>query len=560
MQPAAVLEFEYLIIGGGSAGCVLANRLSARAEVRVGLVEAGIDTPPGNVPADILHTFPRAALNSRYKWPRLLATLSSTSRGPTPLDQGKVMGGSSSINFQAANRGFPDDYDEWSRAGATGWNWSGVLPYFRRLERDADFDGALHGHDGPVPVQRMPRDQWCGFSEAVAQTCAAAGLPFLDDQNACFDDGHFAAAQSNLPDRRISMAMAYLDESVRARPNLTILAETLVDKILFEARRATGARAVMSGAAIQLRARETIVCAGAIHTPALLMRSGIGPGTPLQALDIPVVADIPGVGANLREHPGVPVLAYLIRPARLQHGTRPLQVALRYSSRLSDCPPHDMYASVFCRAAWHGVGARLGMIMTWVNKAYSAGRVALCSPRMEDEPAVDLDLCADPRDLRRLVEGMRFIASLYRREPLRQVAPHSFPAPFSARSRAAMAPSLSNGVVMGILGSLLDGPAALRSFLIDRVITETYSLNALMADTDALESFVRATATGLKHVSGTCRIGHEADTASVTAPDGRVRQVDGLRIADASLMPTLPRANTNLPTVMIAEKIADSIH
>jgi 5-(hydroxymethyl)furfural/furfural oxidase len=254
------------------------------------------------------------------------------------------------------------------------------------------------------------------------------------------------------------------------------------------------------------------------------------------------------------------VLAFLVPGARLRNGARPLQVGLRYSSRLEGAPAHDMYASVFSRASWHGVGARLGMIMTWVNKAYSVGRVSLRSPRMEHEPQVHLNLCGDPRDLARLAAGMRFVASLYRREPLSRVALHPFPAAFSARSRAAMTVSLRNRAVMGLLGQLLDGPAGLRSALISRVITEKHSLDELLADESGLEAFVHSSVVGIKHVSGTCRMGRREDPAAVTDPTGLVHGVEGLRVVDASLMPSLPRANTSIPTVMIAEKISDSIH
>ena len=218
------MDYDYAIIGGGSAGCVLAHRLSARAANRVLLVELGQDTPPGQVPADILETFPKAALNPAYKWMKLLAYTQSLRRNvpqsPVLYDQGRVMGGGSSVNFQAANRGHPSDYDEWAEAGAAGWGWQDVLPYFKKLEDDHDFAGDLHGKGGPLPIERMKRADWCGFSTATARALEAAGLPYLEDQNGSFVDGYFAAAQNNSPRHRVSAAMAYLDacDAAAAQP------------------------------------------------------------------------------------------------------------------------------------------------------------------------------------------------------------------------------------------------------------------------------------------------------------------------------------------------------
>lgn len=557
------MDYDYVIVGGGSAGCVLAHRLSARAATNVLLIESGQDTPPGQVPADILETFPKAALNPAYKWMKLLAYTQSLRRNvpqsPVLYDQGRVMGGGSSVNFQAANRGAPADYDEWAEAGAAGWAWRDVLPYFRKLEDDHDFAGELHGKGGPLPVERMSRAEWCGFSTATARALEAAGLPYLEDQNGSFIDGYFAAAQNNRPGHRVSAAMAYLDAATRARPNLRILSHSHVQALLFEDGRATGVTVETPHGIETMHAREIVLSTGAVHSPALLMRSGIGPAAALQTLGIAVRADLRGVGENLRDHPGVPILAYLPSGSRVAMKTRPLQISFRYSSRVADCPPSDMYAAVFCRSGWHGVGRRIGMIMTWVNKSFSMGKVSLKTTDWRAEPQVELNLCDDPRDIARLKAGLRFIASLYDTGAMRAATRDPSALRFSTRGRAASAVNLKNAIVMEAAGLLLDGPAALRRGLMRQVISDGPALAALFADDMALEEFVRGTTMGIKHLSCTCRMGRADDPMAVTLKDGRVKGVAGLRVVDASIMPSLPRANTNLTTLMLAEKIADTM-
>ncbi len=300
MAAEAVEEYDIVVVGGGAAGCPLAARLSERNSIRVLLIEAGTDYPPGQEPPEILDIFAATAYaDRRFIWSGLKAAY-----GPRPgnaPDQrrrarypaGRVIGGGSSINGMAANRGLPSDYDAWAEAGATGWDWSGVLPFFKKLETDSDFDGPLHGRDGPIRLQRYAPERWPGFTRGVMQAIEDQGWSNIADQNARFDDGFFPVAYSHTDTMRMGAAWRYLTAEVRRRPNLTVMGATQVDRIVFDGSRCTGVRVRGPEGEREIRAREVIVCAGAVHSPVLLMRSGIGPASELRAHGIDVVGGPP---------------------------------------------------------------------------------------------------------------------------------------------------------------------------------------------------------------------------------------------------------------------------
>lgn len=564
--------YDVIIVGGGSAGSVLANRLSARSSNKVLLLEAGKDTPHGKVPDEVLDSDPsRAYTDSRFTWGDLKVTTEVISPNAPPgqdrpplrkYEQARILGGGSSINGQLANRGAPTDYAEWEARGATGWGWQDVLPYFKKVERDMDFgDDELHGDNGRIPVRRIFPDLWTEYAKAVGSAFDDAGYEYIEDQNGEFRDGWFPITISNAYERRVSAAIGYLDPGTRRRKNLTIATEATVQNLLFEGTRCTGVTANIKGRPQEFRAAEVILSCGAIHSPAHLLRAGIGPAFALKDLGIDVRSNLEGVGQRLMDHPSIALASFLRPHARMNEFTRRyLQVGLRYSSNIGGAPPGDMFVAVAAKTGWHAVGRQIGSMIIFVNRTFSeAGQVRLSSSDWRTEPDVDFNLLSDRRDLDRLMHGFRHVAEMHTHDALQATIREPFPAAWGDKVRQVADVNTKNKLLTGVMAKLLDGPEILRKKLFEKFIMDDYRIDQLMTDDDAMEAFARKAAVGVWHASCSCRMGRADDPLSVVDTTGRVKGIQNLRVVDASIFPVVPSANTNFPTLMTAEKIADAI-
>ncbi len=544
---------DILIIGGGAAGAVLAARLSEDASLRITLVEAGQDTPPGAVPDDIADPFPRAYANADYFWPDLKARTRSEA-APRPYLQARVMGGGSNVMGMWALRGFAADYDGWAAAGAVGWSWKDVLPYFKKLERDVDFPNDDHGTDGPVTISRIAPADWPVFTKTLAEAAGKKQLRVLPDLNATEEDGVFAMPLSIDGPNRVSSASAYLTEAVRRRPNLRIMAKTEVRNLAFHGKKVIGAHIRRGDGNVSLiRAREVVVSAGALQTPALLQRSGIGNGRDLSACAINVVADIPGVGANLQNHFFVHFGTIIRAGARQSPAVRRYgMVGVRLSSGLRDAPPADLFISFIARTGGRSTGNRFGMVGPCLYAAASRGSVTLDPTDPQGPPRVDFNALGDPRDAERLLHAARVTREFLEDEAVRAVTHESFIIPQKLPIRFFNQPGIGSAVASTAAAAVFGMNAAVRKAALRTMIGPGRFLSEIKSD-DRFAELVLASVTPMFHVSGTCAIGTVVDS------EARVIGVEGLRVVDASIMPTLPRANANIPTIMIAEKCAAHI-
>jgi choline dehydrogenase len=494
--------YDVVIVGGGSAGCVLAARLSEDANRTVMLVEAGPDHPD-------VRTLPRDIVDASeptvgHDWG--YTADAELDRGIS-LPRARVMGGCSSTNACFALRGAPQDYDGWAALGNPGWSFADVLDDFRRLESDEDFGDQWHGSDGLIPIRRYPRSEMNRVQAAFLDGAVASGHSYVDDHNR---PGAIGAGPTpcNVRDgMRMSTAVTYL-ALARSRPNLSIRPDTLVARVECSGTRAIGIR-LLDGTLIE--ADRVVLAAGTYASPMVLARSGIGPAAELQALDIAPVVDLPGVGSNLIDHP----LLSIDLPTTPSPGPSRFQVHVTFHSATAD--PAGSADLLLFAAGPFGVGTDISVggavfgIVAGLIAPRSRGWVRLASSDPSDAPRIHPAHLTDADDLERMLDAVTEARRLALSEPVAAIT----------------------------TGRELSPGAA--------VPTD---------DRDALATWVRTAVSTFHHPVGTCAMGPDPSLGAVTDSRGSVHGIDGLTIADASIMPTIPTATTNLPTIMVAEHIA----
>jgi len=522
------MKYDVLIVGGGAAGSVLAGRLAADGQTSVLLLEAGPDyADPAHIPDEIRfgHTRFAEAPDSRHNW-ALRGTITEE-QGAIHVAQGKVIGGGSSINGQAMQRGFPEDFDSWAALGNDEWSYDKIVPYFRKSERDLDIqDNYCHGSDGPMPVRRRQSGPWPAIQQAFHAACAEAGFGTTNDKNGLNPAGLGVSPSNNIDGVRMSTAMTHL-APVRHHLNLTVRGGVFVRKILIEGGKTVGVEAESGGKVFRVDADRVVLSAGAIRSPHLLMLSGIGPEDHLHEFGIPTVRHLPGVGQNLMNHASAQMAFKVKDGVSLDAHRDAAHFSLHYTAEGSSAV-NDMVLRTSTMVDERqervpGVRTkylcgdvppeRAARIHCTLGLPDGSGYVRLASADPSVQPEFNYRYLQHPNDCRRVREGLRLAKRLLESELYKDVVDHRI-----------------------------------------------QPTDDVLANDDALDHWMRQTVGSARHVSGTCKMGPDADPMAVVDQYCRVKGVQGLWVADASVMPRIPRSGgAHATVIMIGERVVDWI-